>query len=220
MKKIFVLLPMIAAFAITGCGDKENEEGTPAQLEISEEQAQAKVRAIANTDGIELKYKTNDNGTEFEFTLGAKDNHYWVLSSDSKMMFAATNDGGLQSFEYNEESGEFEKDQLIPSMGAQASVVFDSALLGLCEANELAQSGDFFKVSDTKFLGRNATKYKCSYKEAGASASYEVIVDKETGITLKCEAKAQVAGEKGVASYEVTSFLTGSKVQIPAIKAE
>ena len=54
------------------------------------------------------------------------------------------------------------------------------------------------------------------------SASYELVVDKETGITLKWAASgtSYVDGESGAASFEVTSFKTGDGVVVPSIKAE
>ncbi len=59
MKKIFALLPMIAAFALAGCGDKEENNsnsgngGEAAHYDVSKEESKQRVKAL-ETDGYEI----------------------------------------------------------------------------------------------------------------------------------------------------------------------
>ena len=87
-------------------------------------------------------------------------------------------------------------------------------------ANTYAQDEGLTKKGTVNFIGRSATKYEYKWVTPEASASYELIVDNATGITLKWAVAGQAyTGEKGAASMEATSFKTGSDVVIPVHEA-
>ena len=224
MKRIFALLPLIGAFALAGCGGDKKEEAEPANLEYNADQVKEKVRTLGETSGYEISFVVKSSDSEDDsYTIGAKNHFYWGYNDDSKSMYHLENDM-VQTYHYDSESGMFEK------YGAEYSIAgtdyeenfrvgYD---LYLCMGSTYAETGGLTKVKETTFLGRQATEYKLSYGSVYGSASYELVVDKETGITLKwaVSGTSYVDGESGSASFEVTSFKTGDQVSVPAIKTE
>ena len=225
MKKLLALLPLIGAFALAGCGgEKEEENSGGDHLDYNEEQVKQKVRTLGETSGYEISFVVKSSDSEDDsYTIGAKNHFYWGYNDDSKSMYHLENDM-VQTYRYDSESGMFEKygeEYSIAGTDYEENfrVGYD---LYLCMGSTHAESGGLTKVKETTFLGRQATEYKLSYGSVYGSASYELIVDKETGITLKwaVSGTSYVDGESGAASFEVTSFKTGDDVVVPSIKAE
>ena len=227
MKKIIALLPMIAAFALTGCGDKESDEkGT--NLPMTEEQAKAKVKELGETEGLELTFKYTSSDSESteqaETTIGNKDGYFWMYTgSDSKTLWRE-DETNFYIYAYNAESTKFELDQTyskeyLASLGLDKLYSFDIYASFIYMGNVYDGYEGYHKVKDTTFVGRSATEYQLKETNGVAYVQAKVIIDKETGITLYWGVSgADIEGDYGSASYEVTSFKTGAQVVVPAVQ--
>lgn len=226
MKKLLLLLPLIGAFALAGCGDEKEEESSGGDhLEYTAEQAKAKVKELGEGDGYEISYEVKSSGNEStHYTLGAKDHFYWANVDEARYLYYINGDV-YQGYYYDSDTSEFLKvgeEQKISDMSEYEQQALDSARTGygvyLYFGNTYAEGEGLVKKGTVTFAGRSATKYEYKWVAIQGSASYELIVDNETGITLKWAVSGQdnVSGESGSASVEVTSFKTGSAVEIPA----
>ena len=226
MKKLLLLLPLIGAFALAGCGgEKEESSGDGDHLEYTAEEAKAKVQQLGESEGYEIAYqvKTSDGETE-NYTLGAKSHFYWATYGEEKA-FYYVDDEIFQGYYYDSESSEFKKSgaaEAIADMSDLEKQYVDSARTGyaiyLYAGNSYASADGLTKKGTVTFVGRSATKYEYRWAAVEGSASYELIIDNETGITLKwaVSGHSNVSGEGGSITVEVTSFKTGSDVVIPA----
>ena len=107
MKKIFALLPIIAAFALAGCGDKEEN--------VSQEEAKQRVKTL-ETDGYEIQFKHSSSSTEGDeesgtATVGVKEGYYWYFDEGSKDMFHVSAERVLTVYEYDSEYNIFKVKQ-------------------------------------------------------------------------------------------------------------
>lgn len=85
-------------------------------------------------------------------------------------------------------------------------------------ANSYEGMEGYHKVKDLTFAGRSATEYKLDIVVFGAEAHLTTVIDKDTGITLFWDGSEKTYdGESGSATFEVTSFKTGSQANAPAI---
>lgn len=227
MKKLLLLLPLIGAFALAGCGGEKEEEssGGGDHLEYTAEEAKAKVKQLGDSDGYEIAYevKTSDGESE-NYTLGAKSHYYWATYGEEKA-FYYIDDEIFQGYYFDSESSEFKKAgaaQVIAEMNEYEKQSVDSARAGyayyLYAGNTYVSADGLTKKGTVTFAGRSATKYEYRWAALEGSASYELIIDNETGITLKwaVSGHSNVSGEGGSITVEVTSFKTGSDVVIPA----
>ena len=225
MKKILALLPLVAVLGLAGCEDKNEEEADGGdQLEYSTEQVKAKVQELGDTQGYEISYEVKASDSETShYTVGAKDHYYWAFVDSDKALYHMENNM-YQAFQYNDETGEFMKAgaemdlSTMPEYKEAIEAVQNGYGVYLYAANSYVEGDGLSKKGTLNFIGRSATKYEYKYVVAQGSASYELIVDNDTGITLKWAVSGQsnVTGEKGSASIEATSFKTGSAVQVPA----
>ena len=226
MKKLLALLPLIAVLGLAGCGgdtDCDESEGGD-HLEYSAEQAKAKVKQLGETNGYEISYEVKASDSEtVHYTLGTKNHFYWADVQEAKYLYYV-DDEIYQAYYYDSEAQEYKKAgeaQLIEDMEDYAKQEIDSAREGygfyLYSANSFASGDGLTKKGQVTFAGRSATKYEYKWAAIEGSASYELIVDNETGITLKLAISGQynVTGESGFASVEVTSFKTGSEFEVP-----
>ena len=233
MKKIFALLPMVAAFALCGCGndkEKESEGEKGSNLEFTEEQAKAKVRELAQTEGFEITFKYTSSDSESnevsETTLGQKDGYTWWASSGSQSMWKET-ETTIVTYSYDENSGKYSvaytynKAELQETYGEAYSRMYSLDIYAtfLYMGNMYDGYEGYHKVKDLTYVGRSATQYDLKESNGLAYVTATVIIDKATGITLYWGvAGADVQGNSGSASYQVTSFKTGSEVSVPAIQ--
>ena len=223
MKKLLALLPLIGAFALAGCGgEKGNEEGGITggeKLAYSEDQVKAKVKEL-ETDGYEISCEINATDMEkTTYIIGVKDEYRWADTGSSKMM-AKPVTGGLQTYDWDEDENIYKKSSLIPSNYSESYMsIFDNYGAFLYEAAHYNDIGDFTKIRETTFVGRTAIEYKCVFDAPSyGKGSYDLIIDKHTGITLKWAGSATDyrTNETSSGSYEVKSFKTGADVEIPA----
>lgn len=221
MKKIFALLPMIAAFALTGCGDNEKESEEGENLAISQEQAKEKMTQLATTSGYEITFRYVDSGDEGEpatQTVGVKDDYFWVYSGSQKDMIHFESDNSVKVYEWSEEESTFKVDgDALPLPAETYKQLYENYGALLYFAFTYDGLDGFHKVKDTTFVGRSATEYKLRETYMNAYVEAKVIVDKETGITLYFGWEGRdLDGESGSAAYEVTSFKTGAAVAVPS----
>ena len=221
MKKIFALLPMVAAFALTGCGNNDKEEGEGQNLEISQEQAKEKVAELATNGGYEITYKYNDSADEDvpeQTTVGVKENYYWFRTGEQGTMYHLINETQVQIYSWDNEHSSFKADDEPITVPADTyKNLYEVHTLYLYTAFTYDGTEGFHKVKDTTFAGRSATEYRLNVAAYGAAASWTVIIDKETGITLFWGVEARdIQGNSEAASFEVTSFKTGDQVSVPA----
>ena len=222
MKKIYALLPLLAAFALTGCGDNEKESGEGQNLEISQEQAKQKVAELAENGGYEITFKYNDSDNEDvpeSTTIGVKENYYWFRTGNQGTMYHLIGETQVQIYSWDNDNSSFKADEggpiTVPADTYKS--LYEVNTLYLYTAFTYDGTEGFHKVKDTTFVGRSATEYKLNVVAYGAAASWKVIIDKETGITLFWGVEARdVQGNAESASFEVTSFKTGAQVSVPA----
>ena len=218
MKKIVALLPLIAVLGLAGCEGKDDSEGGD-HLEYSSEEVQQKVKTLGDTKGYEITFEISSSDSEKEsYVIGAKEHFYWGYNGDSKGMYHLENDM-LQMYEYNSDAGQFEK------VGVEYSIAGtdyeESLRVGynfyLCMGSAYAESDGLTKVKETTFVGRPAIEYSLKYASVYGAASYDLVIDKETGVTLKwvISGTSFVDGESGSASFEAKSFKTGADVSVP-----
>ena len=224
MKKLLMLLPLIGAFALAGCGENE-ESGGGDHLEYSAEEVQAKVKELGESDGYEISYeiKSSDSDETSHYTLGAKDHYYWASVDSDRYLYHLENNM-YQSFSYDEDAEEFMKSG--PEMDLSTMPEYKEAIEGamngygvyLYAGNSYASGDGLTKKGTVTFVGRSATKYEYKWASVQGSASYELIIDNETGVTLKWAISGQdnINGVSGSASIEATAFKTGLAVEVPA----
>ena len=225
MKKLLLLLPLIGAFALTGCGDEGEEEAAGGDhLEYSEEQVKAKVKELGESEGYEISYEVKSSDEEtLHYTLGAKDHYYWGITDDSKYLYHLEDDI-YQAFSYDEDTHEFMKSggemdlSTMPEYKEYVEAASSGYGVYLYAANSYAEGDGLTKKGTVTFIGRSATKYEYKFVAVQGSASYELIIDNATGVTLKWAISGtdNINGVSGSASIEATAFKTGSAVEIPA----
>ena len=225
MKKIFALLPMIAAFALTGCGDNEKESEKGTNLEFTEEQAKEKVRQLAQTDGYEItiRYSSSDSeGSDLdELTIGQKEGFTWTTAENSRTLWKEE-ETQFTIYSYDEEQSKFVVDktytkEYLESLGITQIYSLDLYATFLYMGNVYDGLDGYHKVKDLTFVGRSATEYKLKETYGTAYVEAKVIIDKQTGLTLYWGWEGRdIDGESGSAAYEVTSFKTGADVVVPA----
>ena len=217
MKKILALLPLIGAFALTGCGGDKEEEGEGQNLEISQEQAKQKMKQLESSGGYEISFKTSDNGNESEAsTIGAKDGYFWYQDEDSGTMYLLSNNDQLTVYEWDSENSKFAVSGEDYLGKEYYETLYDSQSTVLYWAFTYDGSDAFHKVKEFTYVGRTAIEYKLSVAAYGVSVTEKVYIDKETGITLYWSVEGHnIQGDSGSAGYQVTSFKTGAQVSVP-----
>lgn len=232
MKKLLVfLLAVLTALALVSCGGLTDKiSGGDDSLEISEDDADAKMEQLASTDGYEITFDYTQDGSTGSYTVGKKGDLTWVLTTDSDndvsgMAMKAEGDS-THGFTYDD--GEWIYD--VTYTGDDASYAF--------YAYELAYTywfhygnlydGMLTKGSDTTVAGRKCYTYTFNlglglgaYSKLAGIDQYEytIAVDKELGITLSLDWSVKAEGETAALKYEVTSFKTGNDVVLPSLPA-
>jgi hypothetical protein len=225
MKKLLALLPLIGAFALTGCGDNGDDGGDGdanegEHLPYNKQQVEDNV-ATLSAEGYEIKYVATDSESEkYEATYGLKDNYFWYESGDNNF-FIYANGSKCQQYEFDEVENKWKKDGELFDIGegVDLSKTYKEAYSAVFyQANYYDSVAGFKKVKELTFAGRSATEYKFHQGVAGiAEVNIDLIIDNTTGMTLYWDGSGRdyTNGESGSASYEVTSFKVGIQVVIP-----
>lgn len=227
MKKWFLFLLIFAlSFTCVACG-KDDEEGdgddTPTydSLEMSKSESQTKVAELAK-NGYEFEARAVADGETTTFTTGATEDMYWFIQSDddgSKSGSALKHENGMyHMYSFDGETWTFSAS--ISDTQADLTETYKS--LFNYWAYWCYNVEGYQKQGEVTIAGRTCNKYTLNYAgvvpSAGAiSFTYEVDVDKATGMTMKVLFTGQAGMESAAVSYEVTRFVTGGAVNVPKL---
>lgn len=226
----FLVLPLMATFALTGCdfsleemisslgsieGSISLPENTGEELPIPVEESKNKLLELAQTKGIEANITAKASGEEeVELVVGIKGNSAWYYADEEKSGYKLV-DNELYAYSYDAEEEKYNP-TLMPVENPQG--IYDEFVQSSTIALFYAYGfdGGFTKVGSTTHAGRAATEYSYSFVALGVSVQWKVVIDNELGITLFWGASGTNAeGESGSASYDVTSFKLGDDVVAP-----
>ena len=219
-----LLFPLLVVPFLAGCnagggdssGDPTSSDTSGDKLPGSADQAKNKLRELGESEGYEIAFKvTEDDDETSSNVFGMKNNIIWWFTEDDEHAegYKINSDNSVSSFSYDEDEGEY---VVTPLPGVTKDMVDD-----LTESFTMffyfaySYQDGYTKVGDVTYVGRSAVKYNFSYIAVGAAANVEVVIDKATGITLCWKGQAAGGGEYASASFEVTSFKTGSQVTTP-----
>lgn len=219
MKKIGLLFitSLIGVCSLTGCEIVDNIINGKDVLPYSMSEAQNNLKTLGKEQGFEITF-TGSGSSEGEsgsgdVTVGLKDDIFWVKEEAAYKNV----EGGLEYYEYSDSSYQFKEIEdkfTFDSIIEQSTKAFYAGytIIGLGFANEQ-------KVT---FLGRSAIQYDATLSASDASASFLLVIDEQTGITLKFLATAtDGTNEASEGQIEVTSFRIGDEVTAPTlVKAE
>ena len=223
MKKILALLPVIAAFALAGCGDKEKEGSSGEKLPYTKEEAQEKMEDLKKGGGFEIAFKVSgESAGGNEITLGTKGDFTWVYVGSDKAMVEQKGEGKVQLYSYDATEEKFAKSgEPISSEYDYSSRMYETYYGILFSTYDEIEYYSFSQKKNTTYLGRSAIEYKVADVSTAGTLQGKIIIDKETCVTLFWEYSGQAStGESASAKYEVTLFKTGDQVSVPAIKTE
>ncbi len=232
MKKLGVLfLSLLFSTAlVTGCttsnngnqggGDPGGEPGGETgndELPYSIEEVKNKLLQLGQTQGFEITLKgeatsTQGDASSGQVTVGLVRDVFWVKESGAYKKV----DNGVEVYSYEENQYVYEETTNLMDFNQTVS----TATISFYYAYEYVKNAQVTlkKVSDITFLNRSAYQYEASMVAAGvAAASFTVVIDAATGITLKFAAKAVAGAESGEGYIEVTSFKVGNDVTVPEL---
>ena len=224
--KSLLVLSVLSFFSLAGCNVNENvvnpgDDETGENLPYSSEQAKNRLLELGETSGFEITYQAyNDDDEEIvNYTFGMKDNIVWQDDDADKEAIKRT-DGGLDIFEYNSETQSYV--QTYTYSESDAVEVYNSYVTSYTEVFFMANAYDgmegYHKVKDLTFAGRRATEYRYDLTVYAGEAHLTTVIDKEIGITLFWDANGKTYdGESGSSTFKVSSFKTGSQVNVPAV---
>lgn len=218
MRTKYLLASLIlSAGLLIGCNNGGGGS-TPAELDYTEEEAIAKTKKLAEEEGLEVTIhaESTDSDPDSEDTnedvsFGYTSEVFWIHEEAAYKKV----EGGMEIYTYNTDSHQYEGGYL--SAGVDYDSTFEFVSIMLFNAYLYEDTGfQFTNKHDTTFLGRSATQYDMKFSGYGASVSWTVVIDKDTGMTLKVAVSgSSVEGDSGAASFEVTSLKIGSQVQAP-----
>lgn len=200
-------------------GDDEGGGSTPSDiisgLDFEIDEAQNKLKQLGSTQGFEITLEAisqEDDGTTSKesATIGFKVETAWLAGEGAYVMTR----NGTETYAYTATSGQYDYVATIDGK------YFDDYITTITSMFYIAYSYNSYldKVGPTTFLGRPATEYKFAGSYATAFANLEIIIDDETGITLKYAGKAQdLDGNAAAGSLVVTAFKTGENVVRPVL---
>ena len=218
MKAKYLLVSLLlSAGLLIGCNGGNNNSSGNEELQYTQEEATAKTKQLAQEQGFEAKIhlEATDTGDEDsvneDIQFGYTSEVFWMHGVGAYKKV----EGGVEVYPYNEETHQYEGGYL--AAGVDYDNTFASASVYLFTAYQYEEMGfTFNSKKSTTFLGRAATEYNAAYAGAEGAASITLVVDNETGMTLKVAAAGfDASGEGGSASFEVTILRIGNDVQIP-----
>ena len=232
MKKLLTLLgtAFLAFATLTACnsgGDSNDNGGDDdnkvqgESLPFSQTQASQKILELGATRGFEITYNTkigDATGTETDtVTLGYKNDVLWIAGV---FAYKKGPTGSIIAYPYDETTHQYSGGYDLASIGATVSS-FDQMVVDVTAAFYYAYNPSgftFTQKTTTTFLDRSAIQYTASFTGNGGTASYTVVVDADTGLTLKFEGSGStIEGEFGFAEIVVTSIKLGDDVVIPTL---
>ena len=233
--KLLLVVSLFTVGALTACNsakdvvedlvndDKNNNNGDAGEvLPYTVSEARNKLKTLGQTSGFEitLHYSSSDDSGEDddgETTIGYKSDILWVKDDSA---YKKTESGGIDLYGYEQGKYVFSSSTDGVTTDYTFDMMVDTVTSMFYYAYDMTGMQYQTKTS-IKFLNRDAYQYSGSYVAVGAAASFTVIIDVETGITLKVAAAgSSVDGESGSAALEVTAFKTGNAVVLPELVRE
>ena len=229
---------ILATFALVACGESGGSGQGNESLEINQEQAEAKMEQLAETDGFYLKFQytsqSDDEAAESHtMYYGYKGNIFWLGDGDSYDV--AVKMGDTQYDYYSKEDGAWTYQSSMSKAQAEE--------YGLEKGYKTLATSWFYwgntydgqlkKGKDTTIAGRKCYTYTYDYSanaelqayaallggDASVSIKYEIAVDKELGITMKVAVSGSSSEGSGSFNYEVIEFKTGNALDVPNLPA-
>ena len=200
-------------------GDPVNPGGETGndELPYSIEEVKNKLLQLGQTQGFEITLKgeatsTQGDASSGQVTVGLVRDVFWIKESGAYKKV----DDGVEVYSYEENQYVYEETTNLMDFNQTVSTV----TVSFYYAYEYVKNAQVTlkKVSNITFLNRSAYQYEASMVAAGvAAASFTVVIDAATGITLKFAAKAVAGAESGEGYIEVTSFKVGNEVNVPEL---
>lgn len=202
---------------------------------VDEEESKNKLKEIGDTIGFEITLRTTsseedeegedeegeDEASVSEFTIGIKNSIFWTKDEGTYTTAYKLEENTVQWYSYEE--GEEEGEGGFIYCGEADIQEYESSFNNITMMFYMASDyvmGEVRNVGQVLMLGRQCTKYS-SKMDFGAygSLSYNIVIDNETGITMKIEATAEngLEGSTDFATYEVVEFKTGDSVTTPEL---
>lgn len=204
----------------TSSGDSSSSSGSDSGktgLDYTKSEAQNKLKTLGRTSGFEIGLEVSGQNEETgametdSATLGYKVDVLWVdgevalKQTPTETEIYYSTQGAANQYDYE--------------ASAEASI-FETYVDNLTQMFFVAYEYNAYlkETGTTTFLGRSAKVYAFTGAMETIYADMEVIVDNETGITLKLAAQGQAAdGTVAAGSLIVTSFKIGDQVRKPTL---
>lgn len=172
-----------------------------------------KLMAYGKNTGFEIKTKASesDGVGGGEFTLGMKDNVWWLIDDTGYGTGYRLENNVCSMLSYDSDSQSWSV--LIANAGeTQYEEMFGSLTEYLYKANTYFANDGFASNGSGKYAGRDVLKYKYHRAVGTVSVDHEYYVDKDLGISLYQYAATTSDGDTTWAKLETTSFKSGNDV--------
>lgn len=217
--KYLVTSLLLSAGLLIGCNNGGKQSSDDAELEYTQEQATAKTKQLAQDQGFEVRIHVeatdtgDDENVNEDVQFGYTSEVFWMHEVGAYKKV----EGGVEVYRYDEETHQYKGGYL--TAGVDYDSTFATASIYLFTAYSYESMGfNFTSKKSVNFLGRAATEYTAAYAGAEGAATFALVVDNETGMTLKVAASGvDASGEGGSASFEVTMLKIGNDVEVPEL---
>ena len=237
MKKQYFILSLFLTTGLVACGggngsgsgsgdggQGDGGGGSQIKLPYTVDESKNKLLQLGKTSGFEISFNGNGEDTHSgqsgstSQTVGFKNNTMWVKNTSAykkvdNSLESYTYDASTQKYEYQATAVESERISLDYFLSSFTSAFYVAYNI----VGNVQYGGMLTAVKDTTFLNRNAKEYTYGYQVASAKAELKLIIDTETGITLKIQGEASDAQGSAFGQFEVTSFVIGDAVSMPAL---
>ena len=191
---------------------------------LSEEEAYAKLKAIGD---YEIIAEMNDGHDKESFTLGKKGTAYWMIYEGHGNAYVIDGENAYVYSGGPDENEDFAWSFVMPMPSDGEGLEQNIENLQMSIASWLYYANNIGEplttVGSATVAGRACTHYRYTHTASAGgmsgTATEDVYVDNETGITLKYVIGYTITGggqdDSDSTTYEVKSFKTGNAVTLP-----